>query len=294
MQIETFKIFRDLVETASFSKAAELNSITQSAVSQQIRALEKKFKTALIRRRKKNFSITPEGKAFLQASQDILRTYDALSDRLQELKNLVSGSLQIATVHSIGLHELPRNLKLFRRANPTVDVVVEYLRSAQVYQSVAAGHSDLGLVAYPARHRGVTVESNWKDKLVLICPPNHRFSKRRSIPIAALSGERFISFAFDQPTRKAIDRIFRANDVTIRRLMEFDNIETVKRAVEIEDGVAIVPLASVEEENKTGSLCAIEIESADMWRPIGLIQRRGEPSAAVRAFVSILRKRDVL
>jgi DNA-binding transcriptional LysR family regulator len=173
MQIETFKIFRDLVETGSFSKAAELNTITQSAVSQQIRALEKRFKTALIRRRKKNFSITPEGNALLQASQEILRTYENLGDRLRELKDHVSGNLVIATVHSIGLHELPRSLRVFRRAYPTVEVTVEYLRSAQVYQSVAAGNSDVGLVAYPARHRGVTVESHWKDKLVLICP-QHR------------------------------------------------------------------------------------------------------------------------
>jgi LysR family transcriptional regulator, transcriptional activator of the cysJI operon len=294
MQIETFKIFRDLVETASFSKAAELNAISQSAVSQQIRALEKRFKTALIRRRKKNFSITPEGKALLQASQEILRTYETLGDRLEELKNHVSGNMIIATVHSIGLHELPRSLKFFRRSYPSVDVAVEYLRSAQVYQSVAAGNSDVGLVAYPARHRGVTVESHWKDKLVLICPPNHRLARRQSIEIAALSGEHFISFAFDQPTRKAIDRIFRVNNVTIRRSMEFDNIETVKRAVEIENGIAIVPLASVDEETENGSLCAVEIESLDMWRPIGLVQRRGEPSAAVRAFVGLLRKRDVL
>ena len=294
MQIETFKIFRDLVETASFSKAAEMNSITQSAVSQQIRSLEKKFKTVLIRRHRKNFSITPEGKAFLAASQEVLKTIANLNDRLQTLKDLGSARLHVSTVHSIGLHELPRSLKIFRRAYPSVEVVVDYVRSAQVYQSVAEGNSDLGLVAYPVRHRGVTVESHWKDKLVLICPPTHRFCKRRSIPISALSGERFISFGFDQPTRKAIDRIFRAHDVTIRRLMEFDNIETVKRAVEIEDGVAIVPLATIEEEQQSGTLWAVEIESVDMWRPIGLIQRRGEHSAAVRAFVGILRKREVL
>jgi DNA-binding transcriptional LysR family regulator len=145
------------------------------------------------------------------------------------------------------------------------------------------------------RRKGVIVESHWKDKLVLICPPEHRFAKRRSVPIGSLENERFISFAFDQPTRKAIDRIFRANKVTIRRSMEFDNIETVKRAVEIEDGISIVPLTTVDEERKTGSLVAVEIESADMWRPIGLIQRRtrGQTTAA-RAFVSMLNKRPVL
>ena len=129
MQLETFKVFCDLVETASFSKAAELNEITQSAVSQQIRALEEKFQVALIERGKKTFSVTAEGRAFLQASKEILRAYDGLSDRLQELQTTVAGELRIATVHSIGLHELPRNLKLFRNTYPAVEVTVEYLRS---------------------------------------------------------------------------------------------------------------------------------------------------------------------
>jgi DNA-binding transcriptional LysR family regulator len=295
MQIETFKIFCDLVETASFSKAAELNSITQSAVSQQIRALEKKFRVALIERGKKNFSVTAEGRAFLHASKEILRAYDSLSDRLEELQTTVAGHLKIATVYSVGLYELPGNLKSFRKSYPAVDVTVEYLRSAQIYQRVAEGTADLGLVAYPTRRKGVSVESCWRDKLVLICPPSHRLAHRRSVPIDALAGERFISFAFDQPTRKAIDRIFKLHKVTIRRAMEFDNIETVKRTVEIEDGISIVPLTTVEEEKKLGSLIPVEIESAEMWRPIGLVQRRNRSqTSAIRAFVTMLKKSDIL
>lgn len=295
MQIETFKTFCDLVETASFSKTAEMNMITQSAVSQQIHSLEKKFKVALIERSKKNFSVTNEGRIFLQASKEILRIYNSLSDRLQEMQTTVGGELRIATVHSIGLHELPRNLKAFRKAFPTVEVRIEYLRSTQVYQRVVEGGVDLGLIAFPTQYKGVMVESHWKDKLVLICPPGHRFAKCRSVAIQMLENERFISFAFDQPTRKAIDRIFRKNKATIRRSMEFDNIETVKRVVEIEDGISIVPLTTVEEERKLGTLVAVEIESADIWRPIGLIQRRTwSQTTAVRAFVTMLKKQPVL
>jgi LysR family transcriptional regulator, transcriptional activator of the cysJI operon len=295
MQIETLKIFCDLVETASFSKAAELNTITQSAVSQQIRAIEQKFKIALIERTNKNFSVTPEGRAFLQASQEILRIYDSLGDRLTQLRKVVSGRLRIATVHSIGLHELPRNLKLFKKAYPAIEVHVEYLRSAQVYQHVAEGAADLGFVAYPTRHRGVIIESHWKDKLVLICPPSHPLASRRSVPITALDGEKFISLSFDLPTRKAIDRIFRAHAVSIRRSMEFDNIETVKRAVEIEDGISIVPLNTIDEERQIGSIVAVEIESVDTWRPIGLVQRRARRQApATSAFVRMLKQKDVL
>ncbi len=295
MQIENFKIFCDLVETASFSKTAELNSITQSAVSQQIRALERKFEVALIERGKKNFSVTSEGRAFLQASKEILQAYDSLGEKLQQLQHTVAGTLKIATVFSIGLHELPRNLKLFRREFPAVEVTVEYLRASQVYQKVSDGSADLGLVAFPTRRRGIAVESYWKDKLVLICPPSHPLASRRSASISALEGQPFISFAFDQPTRKAIDRIFRINHVAIRRTMEFDNIETVKRAVEIEHGVSIVPLTTIEKEHKLGTLVPIEIESVDMWRPIGILQKRNKVrSSASRAFVLMLKKRRVL
>jgi DNA-binding transcriptional LysR family regulator len=295
MQIETLKIFCDLVEAASFSKAAELNSITQSAVSQQIRALEKKYKVALIERGKKHFSVTAEGRVFLHASKEILRAYDGLSERLEELQTTVTGQLRISTVYSIGLYELPRILKAFRKSYPVVDVSVEYLRSAQVYQRVAEDTADLGLVAYPTRRKGVAVEDCWRDKLVLICPPSHRLAHYRSVPIDALDGERFISFAFDQPTRKAIDRIFKLHKVKIRRTMEFDNIETLKRTVAIEDGISIVPLTTVDEEKKLGSLVPVEIESAEMWRPIGLLQRRTRSQTSVmRAFVTMLKKSDVL
>src|SRR5215207_4657471 len=105
MYIETFKVFCDLAETGSFSKAATLNSITQSAVSQQIRALENRFQVILVERGRRNFSLTPEGHAFLQASKEILDVYDHLGDRLQELRNIVAGELRIASIYSIGLHE---------------------------------------------------------------------------------------------------------------------------------------------------------------------------------------------
>jgi DNA-binding transcriptional LysR family regulator len=107
MYIQTFKIFCDLAETQSFSKAAALNSITQSAVSQQIRAVEKRFEVTLIERARRHFSLTPEGKVFLNASREILEVYDTLGDRLHTLRDVVAGELRLASIYSIGLHELP-------------------------------------------------------------------------------------------------------------------------------------------------------------------------------------------
>ena len=291
MQIETFKVFCDLVETASFSRAASLNSITQSAVSQQIRALERRFDVSLIERGKKNFSVTQEGRALLQASKEILHTFENLGDRIRELQHVVAGELKIATIYSIGLHELPPFLKKFRALYPEVSVKIDYRRSTQVYTEVLEGDADLGLVAFPAKRSGLVVEDFWRDKLVLICHPDHPLAERKRVRLRDLQGEKFISFEPDLPTRKVIDRLLREQGVEVEHTMEFDNIETVKRAVEIENGISIVPQTSVENEARNKSLVAIEVESFDMWRPLGVVYRRHRAiSPAQKQFVGMLRE----
>lgn len=294
MYIETFKVFCDLAETGSFSKAAALNSITQSAVSQQIRTLENRFEATLVERGRRSFALTPEGQAFLEASREILDVYNHLGDRLRELRNVVAGELKIASIYSIGLHELPPRLKGFREKHPDVELQVAYRRSTQVYSEVLAGEMDIGLVAYPAKRAGLQVEIFDEDELVLICHPNHPLAKRRSVKLADLNGERLISFEPDLPTRKVIDRHLRDENVQIEHSMEFDNIETVKRAVEIESGVSIVPRNTVQQEVQTGVLRAITIASPRMVRPLGVITRRGRArSPAHKAFVSELQARPV-
>ncbi len=291
MQIQTFKIFTDVAETSSFSKAAEMNNITQSAVSQQIRSLEERYDVLLIERGKKNFALTQEGLVFLEASQQILQIYNSLSDKIHEMRNVVAGELKIATVLSIGLHELPGILKQFRQKYPEVDVKVEYRRSTQVYAAVQDGLVDIGLVAFPVKRKGLKVEAFWKDKLVLICPPDHKLSKRTKVKLRELSGEKFISFEPDLPTRKAIDRILKRDHVSVRQVMEFDNIETVKRAVEIESGLSIVPETTVLAERETGSLGVVEIDAVDMWRPLGvLVKRNRGASPAQKQFIALLQQ----
>ncbi len=291
MQIETFKVFCDLVETSSFSRAASLNSITQSAVSQQIRALERHFHVSLIERGRKNFSVTQEGRAFLQASKEILHTFENLGSRIRELQNVVAGELKIATIYSIGLHELPPFLKKFRTLYPDVEVKVDYRRSAQVYSEVLEGNADVGLVAFPAKRTGLVIEDFWRDKLVLICHPDHPLAERKRVRLRDLAGEKFISFEPDLPTRKVIDRLLREQGVKIEQAMEFDNIETVKRAVEIENGISLVPQTSVADESRNGSLVAVEVESFDMWRPLGVMYRRHRAiTPAQQQFVALLKE----
>ncbi len=295
MYIDTFKVFSDLADTGSFSKAAVINGITQSAVSQQVRAIENKFQVVLVDRGRRNFALTHEGRAFLLASREILGVYNQLGDRLHELRNVVAGELKIASIYSIGLHELPPRLKRYRESFPDVEVHVEYRRSQQVYAQVLEGEVDLGLVAYPAKRTGLLVEIFSEDRLVLICHPSHPLAREKVIPLSRLNGEKFIAFEPDAPTRKVIDRHLRDDRVQIEHAMEFDNIETVKRAVEVESGVSIVPRNTVMQEVESGLLAAVEFEDTALSRPLGVITKRNRGrSPAHKEFVTALRGADVV
>jgi LysR family transcriptional regulator, transcriptional activator of the cysJI operon len=291
MQIETFKIFRDLAETGSFSRAAITNGITQSAVSQQIRALEQRFQVSLIERGRRAFALTAEGEAFLGASKEIVDVYEHLDDRLKSLSNTVEGELTIGVIYSIGLHELPPYIKAFKAAHPAVEVHVEYRRSWELYGAVMEGEVEIGLVCYPAKKKGLQILPFLNDRLVMICHPDHPLAKRTTINLRDLEGERFISFEPDQPTRKVIDRALRDQGVQIRHAIEFDNVETVKRAVEIENGISIVPSCTVRQEVESGALAAVEIADPHMSRPLGVLLKRDRArSPVVREFLALLQK----
>ena len=291
MQIESLKVFCDLAETKSFTKAAAINSVTQSAVSQTISALERRFNSLLIERSKKNFRLTPEGGVFYDYSKRILQTCDALHSKLQEIENVISGNIRVATIYSIGLHVLPPYVTKFLKRYPTVNVHVEYRLDDQVYESVLGNVVDLGLVAYPSRDPRLEIVPLRTDTLVLICHPQHPFAQRKSIKVKALSGQKFINFERDIPTRKALDKIFKEHRVTVDQVMQFDNIETVKRAVEIDSGVAIVPQETITQEVANQTLAAVQLENGAYARPLAVIYKKSKVlSPAIKQFIALLKE----
>jgi len=291
VQIESLKVFCDLTETESFTKAAQINGVTQSAVSQQISSLERQFKSLLIERSKKKFRLTREGQVLYEYSKQIIQTYDGLHGRLQEIKDIISGTIRVATIYSIGLHDLPPYIKKFLKDFPTVHVHVEYRRSNQVYDDVYGNVVDLGLVAYPIKDPKLEVISLRKDPLVVICHPQNPLAKNKTMKLKALNGQKFIGFDPDIPTRKALDKVMRDYQVTVNMVMEFDNIETVKRAVEIDAGVAIVPLSTISQEITKQALAHIEIEDEDLYRPLAAIYKKKKVlTPAIKQFLAALKE----
>jgi DNA-binding transcriptional LysR family regulator len=290
MQIESLKVFCDLVESESFTRAAQINKVTQSAVSQTITTMERQFKALLVERSKKHFRMTREGEVVYQQSKQILQNFEALHSKIQEIQNVVSGNIRVASVYSLGLHELPPYIRRFMQQYPEVNVQLEYKHPSEVYEDVLSNVVDIGMLTCPHPDRRLELVSLRKDRLVLICNPQHPFARLKSIGLKALKGQKFISFEKDMDTRQVVDKIFKDAGIMVEHVNEFNNIETVKRAVEIDAGVALVPEVTVKLETANRTLAAVTLEGNHSW-PVGLVYKKGRVlSPALKKFVALLKE----
>jgi DNA-binding transcriptional LysR family regulator len=292
MQIQSLKMFCDLAETESFTRTAQINQVTQAAVSQQTSALEHQFKSLLIERSRKKFRLTREGQVFYDYSKQILETFDSLSCKLQEIRHVLSGTIRVATIYSLGLYDLPRRLKGYLQSCPEVNVHVEYRREDEIYEDVLTNVVDLGLVAYPRHDRHFEILPLGHDQLVLICHPLHLLASSHGIKLSALANEKFVAFDKDLPTGQAIDHILKQRRIQVQKVMEFDNIETIKQAVEINMGIAIVPQDTLTRETAQKTLAQVELLEGDFQRPLAAVMKKGRAiSPAMKQLLAAL-KRD--
>jgi len=291
MQIENFKVFCDLAETGSFTRAAVLNSVTQSAVSQTMSMLERQFNTLLAERSRRNFRLTREGQVVYDYGRELLRAYAMLETRMKEARSASWGLIRVAAIHSLGLYNLPPCLTEFAQAQPTVKVEVAYRRSACVYEEVLSGSVDLGLVAYPRRHVKLELILLCPDSLVFICAPHHPLAKSKTVPLSALEGEVLVVLGENFPSGLALHRLLRSEHVMPASVLDLDSFDAVKSAVEIEAGVGIVPQITVAQEAANRSLVAIPLQG-DYSRPLGLLYRKQmELTPVMTELITLLKRR---
>jgi len=289
MQLETLKVFCDVIETRSFSKAAILNFISQSAVSQQMRSLEERYNHKLIERGKRNLKPTPTGDLLYETAKEIIVRLEGLEKVLQNHSKNIVGEVKIATIYSVGMHEINDYVSKFMRQHPGARIRVEYDRANRIYDSVISNSIDVGIVAFPVRRSGIEIIPFINDDLVLVCHPNHPLAKLTRIDIKKLSGISFIGFERDIPTRRAIDRILRTNRVKVDIVTEFDNLETIKRGIEINTGVSILPQMTVQREVDLGALAVVKFSKQTYQRPLGILIKRGrEITPVMQRFLDVL------
>jgi DNA-binding transcriptional LysR family regulator len=292
MHIETVKIFCDLAELLSFSKTAEKNLLSQSAVSQQLAQLELTHQCQLINRKKRPIELTKEGQLLYKAAKDILDRYEQLKSELKSLKSSTSSRMKVAAIFSVGMYVLPDYIKKFMVNYPDVQVDVEYIGAAKIYELTLAGDIDIGLVAIPKRDKRLDVYDFQDEPLVLVCSPNNPLADKSRVDIHGVQFEKFIAFGKDVPTRVYIDNILQHYNIVVRPVMEFDNTETIKRAVEINSGISILPRTTVLQEIHNGTLKAITFSDENFSRPTGIIVRKNKIlSQASRYFIELLRKK---
>jgi LysR family transcriptional regulator, transcriptional activator of the cysJI operon len=276
MHLETLRIFCDIVELGSFSKTAEKHLLSQSAVSQQLAQLEVTHKCQLIDRKKRPIELTKAGRLLYEAAKDMLERYEQFNSEANALRSSSQSRLNVAAIYSIGMHVLPDYVKRFMATYPNVNMHVEYHDPERVYQLVLDGEADVGLVAVPRRDKRLEVYDFEQEPLVLACSPKHALASGEEIDIHQLQFERFIAFEEGVPTRAWIDGILARYNVVVRPVMQFDNTETIKRAVEINAGVSILPRDTLVQELANGTLKADRFSNENFVRPTGIIIRKGK------------------
>ena len=292
VNLKSLKIFCDIVSRRSFSRAAEDNGISQSGASQVVGQLEAHLGVRLIERSKRPLAPTREGKVFFDGCRKLLAQYEGLEDEVRTLHEDVAGRVRVAAIYSVGLHHMSRYQQEFMSQHPKANVRLEYLHPERVLESVENGEADLGLVSYPRSTRTIEAEPWREEPMVLVCAPGHLFAGQRELALREIDGCPMVTFDPDLVIRHEIDRVLAAHDVEPDVVMEFDNIETIKRAIEINAGVALLPEPTVQREVAAGTLCAVKIAdaAAELVRPLGIIRARGKPLApTVRRFVELLR-----
>lgn len=291
LHLDLFKVFHDLAQTESFSKTAARNYLTQSAVSQQVAFLERLLGKRLAERGKGKFHLTEEGEAFRDGCRKIMDAYQEAVDKIQHKAGEISGTLKIETIYSIGLHHLEVYVKSYMRQFPRVNLHLEYCRSDRIYTNVIERTCDLGIVAYPRDHPMIQVIPFKNEKLVFVSTPEDSAVSAKSLRLKDLEQRNFVAFERDIPTRKAIDNILVTHGVSVNIVHEFDNIETLKRSIEVGAGVSILPENTILQEVKNNTLISIPISDGPYYRPTGIIRRRGRnPSRAAREFLRRLSK----
>lgn len=289
------KLFRDIVQSRSLSRGAALNGISQSAASQHMQELEKRLELTLLDRSVRPLEITPAGKFYLDFCRDVLRREREFLSDCDGLKGSVEGEVRVASIYSIGLSEMTRLQEEFTGCYPQAQMRVEYLRPDKIYEAVLTDHADLGLVSYPEAGRELTAIP-WRDERMSVAMnPAHRLAGKREIDARDLEGENFIAFDEDLSIRRQVDRFLRDNGVNVIVAMQFDNIQTVKEAVELGTGISILPDCTLQAETAQARLVAIPLAEPGLVRPVGIVHlRRGKLNRAAQAFIELLAARELV
>ena len=289
MEIRQLRAFVAIAETGTFTAGALRVHVTQAAISMQIRQLESEIGARVFVRAPRHVILTEAGEQLLRRARHILREHDAALDEIAELAGAERGRLRIGSASAMVLTEqLPAILKELRKQHPAAEISVTSGTSEVLVDQILAGEVDIAFVSLPVDVRGIKTERLSEDQLVAIASPHHKLARQRTISAYTLAGERLILGERGGNTRRLIDQFFAQAGVTLRVAMELSRQQAIKRMVEEDMGVGIVPLQSVKEEVDKGRLIRWWIEGAQINWELGIAQlSNGYDSPIMQKFVAL-------
>src|SRR5258708_23779128 len=288
MHLRFVEIFCDVAQRRSFSKGAQVHEVSQSSASQAVNFLEKRLGTKLIDRSKRPLELTPAGEVYFEGCRELLERFRAVEDRVQAIADRVAGPVRVAAIYSVGLMQMEHFVQRFEVLYPDTRLRLEYLHPDRVYQQVLDDEADLGLVSHP-RRGGDLVSIDWQEQpMAVVVPPGHRLAGRGSISISELDGEDYVGFTRELTIRREADRQLKRSRITVDVGHEFDNIETIKRAIEIGSAVALLPGPTVWQEISSGTLSSVALSDVNLVRPLGIVHKRNKQlTTALQKFIEL-------
>lgn len=292
MHVKSLKVFCDVVGQRSFSRAADENGISQSGASQMVHQLEERLGVKLIDRSKRPLVPTAEGEMYYQGCRQLVHRYYALEEDVRSLSQEVAGQVTIASIYSVGLSHMNDCVQEFLGQHPKADVRLQYQHPATVVHLVETDQVDIGLVSYPSTTKTVKAAMWREEPMVLVCSPASDLAKRESVWLDELDGRKMVGFDPQLQIRREIDRVLSTHGAEVQVVMQFDNIETIKRAIEIDAGFGLLPIHTVTREVASSTLVAIPIAGQTLVRPLGIVTRQGKQlGKTARRFIQLLHEK---
>lgn len=292
MEIRQLRAFIAIAESGTFTAGAIRVHVTQAAISMQIRQLETEIGARVFVRAPRHVILTEAGEQLLHRARQILREHDAALEEIAELAGAERGRLRIGSASAMVLtDQLPGILNELRRQHPRAEISVTSGTSESLVEQIVAGELDIAFVSLPVDVRGVQTERLSEDQLVAIASPKHKLAKQKTISAYTLAGEKLILGERGGNTRRLIDQFFAQAGVTLKVAMELSRQAAIRRMVEEDMGVGIVPVRSVKEEVEKGRLIRWWIEGAQINWELGLAQLSGGyESPIMQKFIALARK----
>jgi len=289
VNLRNTEIFCDIATYRSFSKAAMARQISQPAVSQALQQLEDDLGVTLVDRSKRPIELTAAGLVYFERCQKWLEDYRDIEDAVHQHNGRVAGKVRVGSIYSVGLLQMSSYVCRMRADFPDIELSLDYAHPDAIYGRLLRDEIDLGIVSFP-RDGGEIGCIPWLDQaMVLVTAPSHPLASRDEISLAEIQGLDFVAFTADLTIRRKTEKLLKKADVSVNVTHQFDNVETIKRAVEIDLGVAILPQPTLRRELEFGTLHCVRLCDADFVRPLGIVHKRHKHlSRAAEKFVEIL------